>query len=129
MSYRPRNPLDQASQNSGHNGSDYKCLWNVFSRLSGNTDADTIDVYEAVNMWMVGFFGYLSAMNNSAAQEIPDLRKKEIRELYRNDHRCTDPAVAGEQLIPSCLGGKIQIAPEIYENIRAQWEDLSKEET
>ena len=128
IAYKPRNVLDNASKDSGHGGSDYKCLWNIFAHLSGDRSADIVDVYEAIDMWMIGFFGYISAINNSAAQNIPDLRKKGIRDFFRNDHRCTDPAVAGDQLLPSYSKGNIEIAPEIYEKARCQWEESLKGE-
>ena len=126
--YQPENELAEESEKFGHGGSDYVCLWNIFEHLLGNPTADIVDVYEAIDMWMIGFFGYLSVLSGGNTQQIPDLRRKECREVYRNDHRCTDPKVAGDQLQPSYSKGNPHIAPEIYEAIRQAWEKQEKGE-
>ncbi|MBR2730428.1 MAG: hypothetical protein IKD72_00355, partial [Clostridia bacterium] len=60
--------------------------------------------------------------------EIPDLRDPAQRERWRNDRRCTDPAVAGDQLIPSYSKGNPEIPAEIYAGLRAKLEaDWAKE--
>ena len=119
--YKPEDELSEKRGSFGHGGSDYVCLWNIFEYLSGNNDADIVDVYEALDMWMIGFFGYISALNNSAAQDIPDLHIKEVRDIYRDDRRCTDPAVAEEQLLPSYSKGKIDIPAKVYEAHKKEW--------
>lgn len=118
---KPASELAQKGASHGHAGSDYVCFWNAFEYLLGNPEADAIDVYEALDMWMVGFFAYLSAMNNSAAEMIPDLRKPEVREQYRNDRRCTIKKEAGDQLLPSYSKGNPMIDPSIYEQAYQQW--------
>ncbi len=124
--YQPQNELTESSNSFGHGGSDYVCLHNIFEYLSGNETADIVDVYEAIDMWMIGFFGYISVLNGGNTQNIPNLRKKELRDAYRKDFRCTDPAVAGDQLLPSYSVGNPDIAPEIYENIKMQWQENNK---
>ena len=52
---------------------------------------------------------------------IPDMRDPAVREQYRNDHRCTDPAVAGDQLLPSYSKGNPEIDPEVSERLKKIW--------
>ena len=68
---------------------------------NGNKDADVIDVYEALDMSLVGLFAYRSILNGSTPIEIPNLRIKEERDKWRNDTACTSKELAGEQLLPT----------------------------
>lgn len=124
--YTPKIELDADIFSFGHAGSDVICLHNIFEYMLGNKSADVVDVYEAIDMWMVGFFGYLSVLEGGSAQYIPDLRSKEIRNKYRNDRRCTDTSVAGEQLLPSYSKGTPDIAPEIYAEVKRRGEEMQK---
>ena len=116
----PGDEIAKKGAEHGHSGSDYVSFYNAFEYLCGNPKADAIEIYEALDMWMVGFFGYLSAIEG-VAKQIPDLRKPEVRELYRNDRRCTVAAAAGDQLMPSYSKGNPIIDPSIYENAYQQW--------
>lgn len=111
---------------TGHFGSDFYCMYNAVERILGNTEADTIDVYEAVDMWMCGFFGFLSAFDGGAGKEIPDMRDKAVRESFRGDNRCTDPKVGGEQTLPSYTRGELEIPDAIYDARRREWEEKQK---
>lgn len=104
----------------GHGGSDFYCLRNAVNYILGDESADVVDVYEALNMWMCGFFGYISVLSGGIPMEIPDLHKHEIREKFRNDNRCTDPKVAGDQLLSSYSKGNPEIPEIIYENRRKE---------
>lgn len=118
------NPEDDAEAiKSGHGGSDYYCLSNAVRCVAGDTTADIVDVYEAVNSWMAGFFGYISVLEGGIPQDIPDLRLKSERDKYRNDKRCCDPKVAGDQLLPSFSKGNAEIPDEVYTARRKEWED------
>lgn len=129
VSYIPESEFKEKIESFGHGGSDYICLYNAFEHLLGNPDADIIDVYEAVDMWMVGFWGYISVLNGGVATEIPDLRNKKVREAFKNDNRCTDFDVAGTQLLPSYSKGTPDIVPEIYAEAKRKWEEkIAKEE-
>ena len=55
--------------------------------------------------------------------EIPNLRKKEVRDIYREDTMCVDRNVAGEQTIPSFSKGNLEIADKVYEVVRQKWLD------
>lgn len=107
----------------GHGGGDYYCMYHAIQKISGNEEADTIDIYEALNMWMCGFFGYQSVLQGGIPMDIPDLRDPEVREMYRNDNRCTDPKVAGNQLLPSYSKGNPEIPDEVYAKHKKNWDD------
>ena len=128
LCYKPEDGFSEKRTVFDHCGSDYVCLWNIFEHFLGNKEADIIDVYEAIDMWMIGFFGHISAMNNSAAQAIPDLHSKEMRDVYRDDRRCTNPEIAKEQLLPSYTQGNIDIAPQIYEGHKNKWLEKQNKE-
>ena len=52
---------------------------------------------------------------------IPDLRIKYYRDIYRNDVACTDPKVAGDKLLPCSAIGNPDIPEEVFDKIKAQW--------
>ena len=107
ITYEPEDDLSASAKAYGHGGSDYYTMWNFVEKILGNPDADTIDVYEALNMGLPGVMAYRSIQNHNMAVEIPDLRDKAQRDLYRNDTTCTDPKKAGKMLIPSLIRGNI----------------------
>lgn len=113
----------------GHGGSDFYSMYNFVEKLRGNENADVIDVYEALDMFLPGIFAYRSILNGNVPMAIPDLRDKAVREQYRGDIACTDAKVAGDQLLPTTAKGTPEIAPEVYAAVRAKWlEELAKED-
>ena len=90
-------------------------------KILGNPDADTIDVYEALDMFLPGMFAYRSVLNGNIPMEVPDLRDKNIRDKWRNDTMCTDAKAAGDQLIPSFSKGNPDIPDEVYDKMREKW--------
>lgn len=48
-------------------------------------------------------------------KEIPNLRNPAEREEFRNDCRCTDPKVAGDQILPCYSHGAPSIPEAVYE--------------
>ena len=113
--------MDETAKHYGHGGSDFYCLHGAIERIMGDTDAEYIDVFEALDMWMCGHFGYLSVLDGGVPKEIPDLRKKSERDKYRDDRRCTDPKVGKEQTLPSYSAGNPDIPDEIYDARRREW--------
>ena len=106
----------------GHGGSDFYIMDEFVDKINGKEDADTIDVYEALDMFLPGLLGYRSVLQGGVPVEIPDMRDKAVREKYRHDTACTDPKVAGDQLIPSFSKGNPDIPDSVYEEIKAKWE-------
>ncbi|MCR5040910.1 MAG: GNAT family N-acetyltransferase, partial [Clostridia bacterium] len=104
-----RDSLSDACEKSGHGGSDYYVMHHLIEKLRGNKNADTVDVYEAMDMFLPGLFAYRSVLEGGKTLDIPNLRDPKVRELYRNDTACTDPAVAGDMLQPSYSKGNADI--------------------
>lgn len=124
VSHMAEDELSKKGEKHGHGGSDYICLYYAVEYMNGNKDADIVDVYEAVDMWLCGFFGYLSVLEGGMPKEIPDLRDPAVRDQYRNDLRCTDPKVAGDQLQPSYSKGNPVIDQQVYDMCKVRWEEI-----
>ena len=84
-------------------------------KLLGEADAETIDIYEAMDMFLPGLLAYRSVLNGGAPMQIPDFRDPKQREPFRNDTACTDPKVAGEQYIPSYSKGDPDVPQSVYD--------------
>lgn len=110
--------IAKKGRNSAHGGGDYGILYNAIEYIKGDDSMDVIDVYEAYDMWSIGFFAHLSALNGNQPEEIPDFRDPEVRKQYYNDNRCTDPKVAGDQLLPTCPGGTPDVPESTYDRIK-----------
>ena len=109
----------------GHGGSDFWSMYNFVLKILGDKTADIIDVYEALDMFLPGLFAYRSVLKGGITQSIPNLRNKEERAQFLNDVACTDPKVAGDQLIPVYSKGNPDIPDSIYEYLKMKWcEDL-----
>ena len=108
---------------AGHGGSDFYAMWNAIEFIKGNPDAEVIDVYEALDMYLPGLCAYFSVLEGGIPVKVPDMRDKATRDLYRNDTRCTDPKVAGDQLLPTTSRGTPEIPDEIYDMIRKKFEE------
>lgn len=120
--YEPK-PDDAAAATFGHGGSDYFSMYNFVEKIKGNPDADTIDVYEAMDMFLPGIFAYRSILAGGAAMDIPDLRDPAVRDQWRNDVACTDPNVAGDQLQPTFSLGTPDIPDEVYDRVKKLWDE------
>lgn len=107
----------------GHGGSDYYTMYNFIEKVFGNTDADTIDVYEALDMFLPGMFAYRSILSGGTPVEIPDLRDKSVRDKWRNDTACTDAGAARNMLLPTFPKGTPEIDDGIYDYIKELWEN------
>ena len=119
--YRPADKATAQSAAFGHGGSDYYSMYNFAQKILGDESADTIDVYEALDMFLPGLFAYRSILKGGVPVEIPNLRSKEEREKWRSDIACTDPKVAGDQLLPTRAAGTPVIGKEVYEKMYRLW--------
>lgn len=120
--YIPEMPKLKGTENFGHGGADFYSMYNFIEKISGNANADVIDVYEAMDMFLPGLFAFRSILKGGLSVDIPDLRNKEEREKWRNDTACTDPEVAGDQLLPTRFGGTPEIDDGVYEHMKELWE-------
>ena len=121
--YNPKRDLDEKAKGFGHGSSDFYTMYNFVEKIKGNPDADVIDVYEAMDMFLPGMFAYRSILDGNASKEIPNLRDPKVRELWRNDTACTDPKVAGDMLLPTSVLGTPDIDDSVYDRIRVLWEE------
>lgn len=129
VSYNPTHGNEDKVEGFGHGGSDFYTMYNFIEKLLGNPDADTIDVYEAVDMFLPGMFAYRSILDGGVPKEIPNLRDKAVRDLWRNDTACTDPKVAGDMLLPTFSKGTPEIDDSVYDYMKKLWEEeCTKEE-
>ena len=122
-SYEPVREFDEMARGFGHGKSDFYTMYNFVEKIKGNPEADTIDVYEALDMFLPGMFAYRSILDGSVPKEIPNLRDPKVRDLWRNDTACTDPKVAGDMLQPTFSKGTPEIDDSVYDRIRALWEE------
>ena len=120
--YEPKHGQEDKIEGYGHGGSDYYSMYHFVEKVKGNPEADTIDVYEAVNMFLPGMFAYRSILDGSIPKEIPNLRDKAEREKWKNDTACTDPKVAGDMLLPTCKTGTPEIDEGVYDHMKALWD-------
>ena len=119
--------LSEVAEKAGHGGSDYHIMYNMVTKLRGNRNADVIDIYEALDMFLPGMFAYRSVLAGGIPMEIPNLRNKEERDKWRNDTQCTDPAVAGDMYIPSYSKGNPKIPPENYARLKEIFDSRKKD--
>ena len=120
--------VDEKVKSFGHSGSDFFSMYHFVEKIKGNKDADIIDVYEAMDMFLPGLFAFRSILKGGIPMEIPNLRDKKERDKWRNDVACTDPKVAGDQLLPCRKGGNPKIDPAVYEEQkRLYYEDLKSD--
>jgi len=122
-SYRPGREYDAVGGDFGHGGSDFYTMWNFVEKVKGNPEADIIDVYEAMDMFLPGLFAYRSILAGNRKMEIPNLRDPKVRDVWRNDTACTDPKAAGDMLLPTSAQGTPEIPDAVYDRQRQLWEE------
>lgn len=125
--YEPKSEIVADLEGFGHGGSDFYSMYHFIEKIKGNENADVIDVYEALDMFLPGMFAYRSILQGGVPMEIPNLREKAQRERWRNDTACTDPVVAGEQLLPTFSKGTPEIDPGVYAHMKELWEAESQD--
>ena len=127
-SYTPTHGHEEKLEGFGHGGSDFYTMYHFVERIKGNTDADIIDVYEAMDMFLPGMFAYRSILDGGVPKEIPNLRDKSVRELWRNDTACTNPKVAGDMLLPTFSKGTPEIDDSVYDYMKKLWDEECQKE-
>ena len=115
---------EMAKKFSTHGGSDFYPTHFFIERILGDPDGAkySIDVYQAVDMGICGLLAYRSALSGNMPMRVPDLRKKEEREAWRKDNKCTNPNIAkGADLLPCYPGGDLEYPDSVYEEVRGIW--------
>jgi hypothetical protein len=125
--YRAISDRGQDAKTSfGHAGSDYYSMENFVKAIVGDETSDIIGVYEALDMFFVGHFGYLSALDGSIPKKIPNFRNKDEREAFRNDTSCSIRSSCENMPLPFSTKEHEEIPAEIYDNIREKFEAQKK---
>jgi len=115
---------DVSRKVGGHSGSDFYTMHFFLEKILGRPAGEnSIDVYTALDMTLPGLLAYKSILGGNKPYEVPDMRKKAVREKYRGDNFCTDPKVAGVQLAPNCSFGVPKIPKSVYERQRKLYEE------
>lgn len=112
-----------AAKFGSHGGSDFYATHFFLEKILGRPDGEkySIDVYRALDMGVCGIMAYRSILAGNKPMPVPDLRDKAEREKWRNDHACTNPEIAGDQLLPAYHTGTVTEPDEVYDHIREIW--------
>jgi predicted dehydrogenase len=125
----PDQGMGEKSAGFGHGGSDFYSMYYFIQRILGDDTADTVDVYEALDMFLPGLFAYRSILAGGVPMTVPNLRDKADREKWRDDTACADPKAAGQMLWPTMSNGTPDIPKEVYEYMALLWaEERAKTE-
>ena len=119
----PQHAPEGEVEGFGHGGSDFFSMYYFIKKILGDEDADTIDVYEALDMFLPGLFAYRSVMAGGIPLELPNLRDKAERDKWRHDTTCTDPKAAGDMLLPTFSKGTPEIPQEVYDRMAKLWDE------
>ena len=119
----PQHAPEGEVEGFGHGGSDFFSMYYFIKKILGDEDADTIDVYEALDMFLPGLFAYRSVMAGGIPMELPNLRDKTQRDKWRHDTTCTDPKAAGDMLLPTFSKGTPEIPQEVYDRMARLWNE------
>lgn len=114
---------EAAKNYAGHGGSDFYPTHFFIEKILGRPDGNewSIDVYTAVDMGICGILAYRSILDGNNAVEIPNLRNKEERDAWRDDNACTNPAVAGDSLLPLSSHPVPEAPDSVYDYVRDLW--------
>ncbi len=122
--YDPENDIasDIAKFFESHGGSDFYATHFFIEKILGRPDGKwAIDVYKAADMGTCGVLAYRSILNGNCTIDVPNLRNKEERDLYRNDTACTNPKIAGDKLWPRSSFGNVEIPDEVYKKVEEKY--------
>ena len=113
----------QAAAAAGHGGGDY-FVNRLFAEAIRTGRPPYFDVHRGVAMSMVGIQGWRSVLADSAPFEIPDFRKKTVRDCYRDDRWNPDPTAAsptGETKPPCSVLGELKVTRRQLAYARKNW--------
>ncbi len=119
----------KATDMKAHAGADFYAPYFFIEKIKGRPDGRySIDVYQGVDMGICGILAWKSACNGNIPIKVPNLRNPEERDAYRNDHACTTPAVAGDQLMPVTTFPHPPIPEEKYRELREKYLESEREQ-
>lgn len=121
MIYRPEFPFHaDLAQKAGHGGGDFFTNF-MFAEAIRTGKPPLLDVYRALDMTLAGIQGWRSALDRGNAKEIPNLRKKPLRDLYRNDIWSPFPTDRGPGDAPPSIAGVRKISARDRAAAQAIW--------
>lgn len=110
---------------SGHSGSDFFGTHYFVGSILGDelSIANSIDVYEAMDMCIPGLLAYRSIISGGTTLEVPNLRLASEREKYRSDTFCTFEEAAGDMYVSNSFAqpNHDPIPDSVYEEVRRRW--------
>lgn len=117
-----------AKEYAGHGGSDFYPTHFFIEKILGSEEAKkySIDVYQAVDMGLCGILAYRSILNKNQPVKVPNLRNRSERDEYRNDHACTNPEIAGDQLLPVYHTGTLKIPKDVYDRVKKKFSETQR---
>lgn len=98
---------DPALVKRTHSGVDLVLLLNFLKYLR-NEEEPFFDVYRSVALSATGIIAWYSMLSDSKQLEIPDFRKKEDREKYRNDFRMPFAKKLSDVTLPYSINGDVE---------------------
>ncbi len=102
----------------GHGGADFYAPYFFIKKILGHEDGKwSIDVYQALDMCIPGILAYRSVLAGNTPIKIPNMRNPEEREAWRHDNACTNPAVAGDLVLPVSSYPYEPVSEEIYKKM------------
>ena len=126
--YDPDSPIAAELRNeigiNTHGGSDFYATHCFVQKILGRPDGEwCIDVYAAVDMGICGLLAHRSVLGGNQPIQVPNLRDPAQRDEWRNDHACTTPAVAGDQLLPQSIHriGCDPLPDELFDRVKQLW--------
>ena len=125
--YLPDFPEDhEQAMQAGHGGGDYFMNYHFAEAIRKN-EPPYLDVYRGVAMSIVGLLAYRSALNGSGTVEVPDFRKKSVRDQYAQDDWNPDPARHKEGYPWPSVLGNIKPTKKALDYARNIWREIGYE--
>lgn len=119
--YRPEFPVHaDLARKTGHGGGDFFTNL-MFADAIRTGRPPILDVYRALDMTLAGIQGWRSALDRGNAKEVPDFRKKRVRDAYRTDTWSPFPNAAGQTRAPSSIAGPRRVTARDLAEARAVW--------
>lgn len=119
--YRP------AGVESGVANGDFAAFGYFIGAILGDTEGkkNSIDIYSALDMALPGLLAFRSIVDKGMPYEVPDLRDKSQRDVYRNDHYCTDPRAPEEFRLPTSKNGTPEVEDTVYRAVQKKFADTA----
>ena len=113
-----------AREFTSHGGSDFYPTHFFIQKILGHPDGNkySIDVYDAVDMGIIGILAHRSILAGNIPMQVPNLRNPEERDAWRHDNKSTNPEISkGDDLLPCAPEGNFEYPDSVYDHIRQLW--------